>query len=478
MEKPICAKVRVKPVYGAIIHKDAKEGPCRTGDDFSLQMSPQAERKRGKDNFKKFVKGIEDNITKEAEILKPVHIEYEEGFHVKVYKGYGKEFRTKKFQVKEKEFKELNNDLEKVDLFLVGRKIPGIERYKKPIATMAGLVDVDTSAFLRSRGLEGYAPFDFDELNELISLLRVRKAMSQTKILKVSSGEFLPWVVTANVYDFERLKDKFGVDCKTILFKEFFEEMDKVIKEQRIANDITHRLIKGAQKVHMKEEYVKNDVYLYLTAKNLMGKYGCNAFTMPSAETCLAARTESRQFTPCLALALLKDEGYPSPCDADISVFLSMSLLMYLSKKSAYMGNPHVAKSKDKNIIDIIHDSAGLKMYGLESKDLPYEIRNFANGGWGTTIRYDFSRDKGKTVTLGRFDPLAKKMLLIKGEVVRGLGFNGTSCSLGLEIRVSNAMRYFHLSSDFGHHLAMVYGDYTEEVKKLGNLMNFEVVEV
>ena len=39
-------------------------------------------------------------------------------------------------------------------------------------------------------------------------------------------------------------------------------------------------------------------------------------------------------------------------------------------------------------------------------------------------------------------------------------------------------MEYFHKASDFGHHLAMVYGDYTEEIKKLARLMNFEVIEV
>ena len=49
---------------------------------------------------------------------------------------------------------------------------------------MVGAVtNVDISAYLRSRDLEGYTPLDLGELNHLISLLQVRKAIRRTKIL-------------------------------------------------------------------------------------------------------------------------------------------------------------------------------------------------------------------------------------------------------------------------------------------------------
>ena len=139
------------------------------------------------------------------------------------------------------------------------------------------------------------------------------------------------------------------------------------------------------------------------------------------------------------------------------------------------MGNPYVV---DKNTIRINHDVPGIKMKGIDKDDLPYEIRNFTVAGWGVNIRYDFSQDKGEKVTLARFDPLGEKILLVKGEILKGINFNEIGCSLGLEIKVSDAMEYFHKASDFGHHLAMVYGDYTENIKKLGKIMNFEVIEV
>ncbi|MCD6192616.1 MAG: hypothetical protein J7L26_04005 [Candidatus Aminicenantes bacterium] len=157
MKSAIYEKVGVKVVYGALVHKGTHEGPCRTGDKNFLSL--ENERKRAKENFINFVKEVEGNINKEdAELLEPVYIEYFEDFIVK-----------------ESEFKKLENDLEKTDLFLIGFRVPGIERYKKPVAMIGeGVTNVDVSAYMRSGGLEGYAIFDFNELNDLISLLQTR----------------------------------------------------------------------------------------------------------------------------------------------------------------------------------------------------------------------------------------------------------------------------------------------------------------
>ena len=163
MKSAVYEKVGVKVVSGALVHKGTHEGPCRTGDKKFLSL--ENERRRAKENFVNFVKEVEQNINKEnTELLKPVYIEYFEDFIVK-----------------ESEFKKLENDLEKVDLFLLGGRVPGIERYKKPVAMIGkGVSNVDVSAYMKSRGLEGYAIFDFDELNELIFLLKIRKASIHT----------------------------------------------------------------------------------------------------------------------------------------------------------------------------------------------------------------------------------------------------------------------------------------------------------
>lgn len=173
---------------------------------------------------------------------------------------------------------------------------------------------------------------------------------------------------------------------------------------------------------------------------------------------------------------MLKNEGYPAACEGDLSALLSTMLLMYLSKKSTYMGNPSIG-SKEGNILAIQHDAASLRMKGFDKPDLPYEIRHFTQGGWGAVLRYDFTKDKGQEVTLVRFNPTATKLLVTRGEIVAGKGFDAGGCGLGLHIKVLNVTELIHKQADFGHHMAMVYGDYTQELKKLADLMKFEVVE-
>jgi L-fucose isomerase-like protein len=467
MEKVMFEKVGVKVVYAAIVHKGSHEGPCRAGE--KMHLTTEFEKKQRKEGFESIIREVKKSLKEDAEILEPVYIEYAEDF-----------------VIKERELSKLDKEIEQVDLFLIfgGMRVFGIERYNKPVAMLGkGVSNVDVSAYFRSRGLEGYAVYDFEELNNLISLLRVRKAIQKTRILRISGGEEIPWGVVSSIYDFKKLKEKYGTEVRTLLFEELFEEMDKIIAgNKKEAEKFTDSLMKNAKKVYIEKKGVIGSVYFYLTAKKLMERYGCNAFTTSCFELCSTTIPEKKKFTPCLTHILLKDEGYPSACEEDVSVLFAMAFLMYLSKKSSYMGNPNILDKK-KNVLEIHHDMPGLKMYGLNEKPLPYEIRPFTHGGWGISMRYDFSRDKGKTVTLGRFDPTANKMLLIKGEIIKGNNFktqgpSGWSCILGVDIKISDGMEYFHRTADFGHHLAMVYGDYTEEIKKLGSIMQFEVVEI
>jgi hypothetical protein len=116
-------------------------------------------------------------------------------------------------------------------------------------------------------------------------------------------------------------------------------------------------------------------------------------------------------------------------------------------------------------------------MKGLDGPDLPYEIRNFTVGGWGATIRYDFSRDIGAPVTLTRFDPTGTKVLVVRGEIVGSGGVDQVGCSLSVHVKVRDIVDLFKKELDFGHHLAVAYGDYVDDIKELGELIGFEVME-
>lgn len=451
-QRPIDVKVGIKPVC-ANWHISPWEGIVMK------EISTEEAQKR----FDKSVEDLKNNLPEEATVLKPVFIERGEC-------------------ISKKEDEELKNDLQNVDLFLPysfgawGGGYTAVQlgqKYKKPVVSSPEIV-----ANLRSRNLEGYVALDRNELNYLISLLQVRKAVNQTKMLIVSEG-LLPRDVSDNIWDLEGIRTRFGADYQSISLVEFFNEMDRVIQdtdEQKRAEDIADKLIKNAQKVHIDRRYVIKSISFYIAAKNLMGIYGCNAFTIPCCDTIPNTMATKRKIVPCLTHTLLKDEGIPSACQYDITSLLTMMFLMYISKKSACMGNS--SYDLNKNTIRLWHDVPGLKMHSLNKPDLPYELRNFTPSGWGTNVRYDFARDKGEKVTLARFNPLATKILVAKGEIVGCENFNKIGCSLAADIEVPDVRELIHKLADFGVHLVMVYGDYTQKLKELGKLMKFEVTEV
>ena len=115
-------------------------------------------------------------------------------------------------------------------------------------------------------------------------------------------------------------------------------------------------------------------------------------------------------------------------------------------------------------------------MKGFNTPDLPYELVNFTDSGFGATLRYDFARDTGEPVTLGRFDRSGDRMLVKQGIIDGSFDVRTVGCKLGIFIKMDDAMDYYEKSKEFGHHLSMVYGDYTRQIKRLGEVMKFEVV--
>jgi hypothetical protein len=463
---PIDVKVNVKPVFAQLIHSGPYEGPCRVGRKEDL--TPDVERQRGRAQFEAFARGLRENLGPDARLLEPVYMEWSDDF-----------------VFPQAELAKLEPDVHDADLILVGTsglgQYPSIHiahRYAKPVGRMGWVGSVDTAAYLRSRGLEGYAFLDYEHLKRVLSLLKVRKAFRRTRILVAGDGNTrVPTGVVSSIWDLERLKRRYGVDYTCVSAMDLIRGMDGFGEAGRKqAEELTSRLIENAEDVHMSREDVLYSVKFYLAAKKALDRYECNAFVIPCFEVCVKQVLNERRVTFCLTHSLLKDEGIPSACEADTNVLMAIALLMYLSGKSAYMGNSYLV-DREEDILAVHHDVPGLKMKGLDEPDLPYEIRNFTVGGWGATIRYDFSHDIGAPVTLARFDPTGTKVLVVKGEIAGGDGFDQVGCSLSAHIKVRDIVDLFRKELDFGHHLAMVYGDYAEKVKELGQMMGFEVVE-
>lgn len=470
-EKPIDAKIQIKPVFVFLAHHGSAEGPCRTGTP--EQLSPELERRRVLEAYP-VVKDRLEIHSPFAQVLEPVLIEHGDDWLVKAT-----------------EYRKLDADADQVDLYLItGFSLNQFfavkvgERYRKPVAMVGGELTgllpmgCDAASHLRAKGIEAYVPVGWDEFDELVALLYARKAMRQTRVLRVTEGQFDN--VNGGFLDLGHFQRRLGVEVVDIPIKAFAAEWDRVRQdagEWGLAQEMATALAQHAQAVHMDVGYIANDVAFYLAAKNLMETYGCNGFTINCFEICPDERVAAeRQVVPCLTHALMKDQGLPSSCEGDICVLSAIMLAQSVAQRTAHMGNLFLVNRED-NLIKILHDVPGLKLKGYGAPDLPYHLKNFAAGGWGTTVRYDFCQDKGQPVTIARVSPGADKLLITKGVIAGCGGLTTQSCSLEVIIEVKDAIDYFHKCADIGNHSAMVYGDYARQLKAVGNLMGLEVIE-
>ena len=55
---------------------------------------------------------------------------------------------------------------------------------------------------------------------------------------------------------------------------------------------------------------------------------------------------------------------------------------------------------------------------------------------------------------------------------------DGYGCAQKVSFKVSDCKEIMRTMQDFGHHLAMVFDDWTEPIKDLSVMMGFEVIEV
>jgi hypothetical protein len=120
----------------------------------------------------------------------------------------------------------------------------------------------------------------------------------------------------------------------------------------------------------------------------------------------------------------------------------------------------------------ILHDDQWLRL----GDDLQEAVVNFTEGGWGATLRYDFGRDAGETVTLLRFHPNGRAVMAARGTLEACEGYTTVGCKLSAIVRVEDLEAFYLKIENFGPHFAWVYGDCVKELQQIGSMLGLDVV--
>ncbi len=494
-------KLNVRPIYIGLQHKYFFEGPCRM--DKTENLTPEADAMINQflsNAIFEQTKGELGNV-EWINLMDPIYAE-----------------RDCYFLSKEEFFETVMKDYEQVDVFLVGCHIARgdlvvelAQRTGKPIMIKPGTPSSSTRyiSALRARGYESYCDINWDIARKRLSALRLRKVVAKTHILQVVRFDSTSEITNNSFISPNEVTMKLGTKFRGISVHELIDQTvpgdpmknhctpgrkgENPTEEDMVKiRQITDELCAGAEQVDMDKSKVETSVRFWYTVQKMLDLYDCNAFCMCCPDFCSTCRAMEENQTPCLVHSLNNELGIPSSCEYDPIATLSMQLLESVSRKAAYMGECNsmelpftlLKESQDEineiedqsNLMTIVHSVGNRKMHGIDGPADPYRLTPFAYTGWGATMRHDFKKDAGQEITLCRFSPDCKKLFIARGTVAGGAAYEAKNCSLCLAFRVEDSRDFYYKQLNFGAHIPVAYGDYTEELKMFAEMVGLEPV--
>ncbi|MGI6071891.1 MAG: hypothetical protein ACOX75_02590 [Lachnospiraceae bacterium] len=506
MEKTcLDVKVNVKPIFCFFAHKYYYEGPCRmTGGD-ALQP------------------GFDDilNAQIQSGILKGLGFACPEDIATVMEANVVTV--SDDWDMKDAYMDELMKEHEQVDVYVTFCSF-GADRLwrefgkscNKPVIISPTIWNPMKSAYYFNNGVETYTPYDWAEVTEYLKAMRARKAIAKANVLLVT--RFSETMTFAGADDsflsLDEVTEKFGTHFRPVNFHEIVDQMEPIreggnvttpgrdtpnLTEEEISqlDAFAEELMSEAEECDISKEYLMNSLKAWKVIKKNMDIYDCSACAIPCPDLCSTGRLNKDKFTFCLCHQLNHELGIPSACKYDIAAALTMMAQICLSGQVPYMANTlPIIKGKQgeqwisqipeedrkaiadtDNLYCVNMSPAMRKTQGIDGPTDRFAIRHFAyDQKFGAVFHHDFNDDIGRQITLARFSGDCKKLMIVRGEIVKGYGYELQNCSGGYIFRVSDGKKMYKEQVKVGLMLPMVFGDISAELERLAEVMGLETI--
>ncbi len=307
---------------------------------------------------------------------------------------------------------------------------------------------------------------DWSELDRIVALMRVAPRLRQTKILVVRGPQG-----TAAACNAEEVKKRLGTECIPISVQETVKAHQAVDLKDAEKEAEEYWLSKAKEIVEPKKEEIVNSARLYLAMKNLMIKHGARATT---SSNCMGGPAKG-----CLTYSKLNDLGLVGACEGDMDSTLTMLMFQYAFGIPGFISDPVIDTSK--NALIHFHCTCATKMDGPCGKRLPFRIRTQSDSERGVALGVE--QRVGEPVTCAKFINL-DAMLISTGKIFK-VTRDELGCRTQFWTEVPDAEKMFH---NWGEgilkggtmallHRDVFYGDHLADIKNLGTLMGFNVVQ-
>lgn len=371
----------------------------------------------------------------------------------------------------------LNGIWEKADVILLykphlglGNCIVKISEHKLPIilfndeGVIANPLDALEYVYPKEKV---WVAIDYRDINNYLTALSAKEKMERTKIL-ILNADYPHWerFLCRIQGGREAIKEKFGIELEYVKSEDVIKRWENM--DEKTAKSIAEKWMKEAEKiVEPEEKDVIAVAKLYLVMKNLLEEKNAHAITMAYGENPLPV--------PCFAYTNLRDVEVPSACEADIISLLSMVILNYIAEKPCFMGNTFMDMTDETLMVS--HCVCPREMEGFHTKPAPYTLRRYHREKFAGSLTAFVKMKVGQKVTLCRLGGDLKSMLITNGVIVDCMDMDDDKyCRVTAKVKIKNPREFIHKTS--GNHHVMVYGDYSEQLRKLNEILGIVTIEV
>ncbi|MBN2288774.1 MAG: hypothetical protein JXQ83_05530 [Candidatus Glassbacteria bacterium] len=264
----------------------------------------------------------------------------------------------------------------------------------------------------------------------------------------------------------EPVADKLGIELAQMGSAELVQGFEQA--DRAAAKKIAEGWVGTARKVvEPKFEEIVDSARMYLGIRSIMEREKANAVTID----CLGmvyGRTIPAY--PCLAFVQLNDDGYVGACESDMAATLTMLIVGFLADRPGFISDPVL--DTEAGVIYHAHCLSATRMSGFDRVAEPCIIRSHSEDRSGVSLEVLFS--PGNTITAAKYVP-CEKMLVSTG-VITGNKSTELACRTKMVTRVEGVRNMLDGYSG-GLHRIIFYGDHLQDLRDLGRLLGFSVVE-
>jgi hypothetical protein len=307
---------------------------------------------------------------------------------------------------------------------------------------------------------------DWGQLERIVRLMRVAPHMRKTRIIVVNAP-----LGTDAACSAEQVKERLGCEMIPVTIEETIKAHQAIDIKAAEAEAQEYWLSKARKIVEPTKDEIVNSARFYLAIKDMMIKKGAHAVT---SSGCMGEPAKG-----CLTFSKLNDLGMVGACEGDMDSTLTMLMFGYAFGVPGFITDPVFDTSE--NALIHFHCTSATKMDGPAGERLPFAIRTQTDSDRGVALEVE--NRIGQDVTCAKFINL-DSMLISTGKIYK-VTRDELGCRTQFWTKVANAEKMFH---NWGAgilqggvmallHRAVFYGDYMDDMRNLGVLMGFNVVE-